>query len=151
MLSLRSILFRQSNSLQRERMLRRLSMTVLFSSASLLVYAQTKPVRTQVYTFVEQMPQLPGGGGTQAISNEILKRLRPSGKIEPSCYRVMIYFEVNPIGAVQHARIIYSSQSKVIDSASLQAVRSLPKMRPGYQQGQPVTVSFTMPFSIATQ
>lgn len=115
--------------------------------------APAKPAATkrQVYTFVEQMPQLPGGGGTQTIGNEILKRLRPSGKIEPSCYRVVVYFEVNPGGAVQHAKILHSSQSAVIDSASLQAVWSLPKFRPGYQQGRPVTVSFTMPFSIATQ
>lgn len=114
-----------------------------------LVAAMPKPEPEKVYTYVEQMPQLPGGGGQQAIGNEIMKRLRPFGKIEPSCYRVNVYFEVDSTGAVQHARILHTSESSVIDSAALKAVRSLPKLRPGYQQGRPVTVSLTMPFTVA--
>jgi hypothetical protein len=40
------------------------------------VAARQKPAPEKVYTYVEQMPQLPGGGGQQAIANEILKRVR---------------------------------------------------------------------------
>jgi TonB family protein len=133
------------------------SMTVVLSACTqqepptLPVVARQKPAPEKVYTYVEQMPQLAGGGGTQAISNDIMKRLRISGKFEPNCYRVMVYFEVNAFGEVQHAKITGSSQSVAIDSAVLQAVRLLPKLSPGHQEGRPVIVSFTMLFRIATQ
>ena len=153
MLSLRSILSPQSHSLQRERMLRRLSMTVLFFGVSIWANAQAKPaaLAEKVYTYVEQMPQLPGGGGTQQIVTEITKRMRLSGKIEPSCYRTILYFEVSSAGVVRHARVATASQSSAVDAALLQAVRSLPALRPGYQQGKPVAVSFTMLIRTATQ
>jgi protein TonB len=153
MLSLRSIFSRQSHSLQRERMLRKLSMTVSIFGALLWANAQTRPAASaeKVYTYVEQMPQLPGGGGMPQIMAAIAKRMRLSGKIEPSCYRTMVYFEVSPAGVVRHAKVTTASQSPAVDAALLRAVRSLPTLRPGYQQGKPVTVSFTMPFRTATQ
>jgi outer membrane biosynthesis protein TonB len=116
------------------------------------VASTPKPTPEKVYTFVEQMPQLPGGGGQQAIGNEVLKRFKLlPGRVEPSCYRVVAYFEVSPTGLIQHVRIIRASQSAVVDSSLLAAIRSLPTLNPGYQQGQPVTVSLTMPCNIATQ
>jgi TonB family protein len=127
----------------------RLSMLVFLAVTSTQSHAQRHA--TQVYTYVEQMPQLPGGGGTQQIAAAIGKRLHLSGKIEQSCYRTMVYFEVSPTGAVQHVRIAAASQSPAVDTALLRAVRSLPTLRPGYQQGKPVRVSFTMPFRTATQ
>lgn len=146
---LRSILFRQSNSLQRERMLRRLSMTVLFSSVSLLAYAQAKQAQTQVYTFVEQMPQLPGGGGQQRIAMELMKRVGYPAIDLRKQYTgsATVYFEVSPSGAVQHIKLLRATGSASVDSALVTAAKKLPRFTPGYQNGKPVTVSFTMPFS----
>ncbi|WP_370551398.1 MULTISPECIES: energy transducer TonB [unclassified Hymenobacter] len=80
-----------------------------------------------------------------------MSRLRLTSHIEPSCYRTFVYFEVSPTETVQHARIKVASVSSTVDSAVLRAVRLLPPFRPGYQQGKPVTVSFTIPLRIATQ
>jgi outer membrane biosynthesis protein TonB len=116
------------------------------------VAARPKPAPEKVYTYVEQMPQLPGGGGMQAIAGEVLKRLKLlPGRVEPSCYRVLAYFEVSPTGLIQHARLVRASQSAIIDSSLLAAIRSLPTLYPGYQQGRPVTVGLTIPCNIATQ
>ncbi len=134
-------------------MLRRLSMTVLFLSVSLWAAAQTQPavLTEKVYTYVEQMPQLPSGGGTQQLAAEIMKRTQLSGKIEPSCYRTIVYFEVSSTGLVHRAKIKKASQSAAVDAALLRAVGSLPTLRPGYQQGKPVAVSFTMMLRTATK
>jgi hypothetical protein len=116
------------------------------------VAARQKPAPEKVYTYVEQMPQLPGGGGMQAIAGEVLKRLKLlPGRVEPSCYRVLAYFEVSLTGLIQHARIVRASQSAVVDSSFLAAIRSLPTLHPGYQQRRPVTVGLTIPCNIATQ
>ena len=153
MLSLRSILFRQSNSLQRERMLRGLSMTVLFSSVSLLVYAQAKPVQTdtRVYTYVEQMPQLPGGSGQQAIDNAIMRRLRiPAIALEGQLpeTRIRFSFIVATNGSLQDVKILNSTRSSAIDKAILNAVYSLPCLIPGYQNGRPVRVQLIIPMGL---
>lgn len=134
----------------RPRCLGKLSMTGVLLFGFRLAVAQQQPV-PRVYTYVEQMPQLPDGGGHSQIVAAIMSRLRLIGKVEPSCYRALVYFEVDPTGAVQHARIVAASHSAVVDSALLQAVRSLPRLRPGQQHGRPITVSFTMPLRVATQ
>jgi protein TonB len=125
-------------------------MTLLWVTA-LTTHAQHQPA-PRVYTYVEQMPELPGGGGQAAIVAEIQKRLKlPASKVEPNCYRVFPSFEVSATGIVQHARIKQHGGSAVVDSAVLQAVRSLPRFKPGRQAGHAVAVSFTIPMRIATQ
>jgi TonB family protein len=154
MLSLRSIFSRQRHSRQWERMLRKLSMTVAFCSVSLWATAQTKPSAPakKVYTYVEQMPQLPGCGGQRAISMELLKRLmqQPLSIIDlrqQYTGSAMVYFEVNSTGTVQHVKLLRATGSASVDSALVTVTKKLPRFTPGYQNGKPVTVSFTMPFS----
>ena len=109
-------------------------------------FAQSKP--KQVFTYVERMPELPGGGGNAAIVNAIMKRLQVTkAALEASEGRPLIYFEVAPTGQVQHVRLAASSYSAGLDSALLVATRNLPKFKPGYRQGRPVMVSFTVPIS----
>jgi protein TonB len=134
-------------------MLRKLSMTVLFFSVSFWVNAQTKPVAPaeKVYTYVEQMPQLPGGG-QQSIGMELLKRLMqqplpPIDLRQQYTGSAMIYFEVNSTGRVQHVKLLRATGSASVDRALITVTKKLPRFIPGYQNGKPVTVSFTVPFS----
>jgi protein TonB len=106
----------------------------------------------KVYTYVEQMPQLPGGGGQQAIGMELLKRLmrQPLPSIDlrqQYSGSAMVYFEVNSTGTVQHVKLLRATGSASVDSALVIVTKKLPRFTPGYQNGKPVTVSFTMPFS----
>ena len=111
-----------------------------------LVLAQSKS--TQVYTYVEQMPELPGGGGMAGLGTAIMKRLRVTkAALEASEGRPIIYFEVAPTGQVQHVRITRTSHSAGLDASLLAAVKSLPVFKPGYQSGHPVTVSFNIPIA----
>ena len=117
--------------------------------APILAAAKPKPEPEKVYTYVEQMPQLSGGGGQQRISMELMKRVGyPTIDLrEQYTGSAAIYFEVSPLGAVQHIKLLRATGSASVDSALVTAAKKLPRFIPGYQNGKPVTVSFTMPFS----
>ena len=122
----------------------KLSMTVSLLSVCWLACGH-QPI-PHVYTFVEQMPKLPGGGGMATVFTEFHKRLRfPKQAIEEGYGRAMIYFEVDPTGTVQHTRLLHSSGSASLDKALLTAAKTLPRFTPGRQHGRPVTVSLTLP------
>lgn len=111
-----------------------------------------KPTPEKVYTYVEQMPQLPGGGGQQAIGMELLKRLMrqplpPIDLRQQYTGSATVYFEVNSTGTVQHVKLLRATGSASVDSALVTVTKKLPRFIPGYQNGKPVTVSLTMPFS----
>ena len=104
----------------------------------------------KVYTYVEQMPQLPGGGGNTAIVQYIQQQL-----VYPSVAtanrkegRVFVSFVVTNEGKVQDARII-KGLAKEYDAAVVAAVQQLPKFIPGMQDGKAVGVSFTVPITFA--
>ncbi|HET9503294.1 MAG TPA: energy transducer TonB [Hymenobacter sp.] len=116
------------------------------------VASTPKPAPEKVYTFVEQMPQLPGGGGMQAIVNSFQRRIRlPKSAIELGYDRAIVHFEVGPDGYVRDIKIVDSSNSPALDSAILAAVRAFPKFTPGRQNGKAVAVSFNIPVSIKPQ
>jgi protein TonB len=117
----------------------------------LLVAAKPKLAPEKVYTYVEQMPQLPGGGGQQAIDNEIMKRLRiPAFALEGQLpeTRVRFSFVVATDGSLQNVKIVNSTRSAAIDKAILNAVYSLPCFIPGYQNGRPVSVQLIIPMGL---
>jgi TonB family protein len=110
--------------------------------------ATPKPALEKVYTYVEQMPQLPGGGGERAIVNDFFKRFDlPKAAIEQGYGRSSIFFEIGSDGFVRHVRIVHSSEFPALDSALLAAARSFPRFIPGRQDGKAVAVSFTMPIA----
>lgn len=112
------------------------------------VAAQSKPAPEKVYTYVEQMPELPGGGGMGAIVSEFFKNFHPSvAAIRGERKRPIVHFEVGPDGKVYQVRMHTSSNSANFDSAMLAAVRAFPRFIPGRQNGKAVSVSFNLPIS----
>lgn len=106
-----------------------------------------KPAPVQMYTYVEQMPQLPGGGGIPAIVSEIQKRTRYPviNASTPMRYSGIKYtFIVDTTGKVRDAARVESSDNPAVDQAIIDAVHSLPKLSPGRQAGQTVPVRFTL-------
>jgi protein TonB len=117
-----------------------------------LVSVQQQAEPEKVYTYVEQMPQLPGGGGTQAIVNALQKRIKiPHVKGEPNWGRIIVSFTVGPNGIIHDARIVQSSSVPAYDQATLNAVQALPRLEPGYHNGKSVAVSFAIPIAIHLQ
>ncbi len=97
----------------------------------------------KVYTYVEQMPQLPSGGGQQGIVNAIKqKTVDPVGKRIAG--RVFVKFVVTDNGDVQNTEIV-KGLAPSYDATVLAAVQQLPRFEPGRQDGKPVAVTFTVP------
>ncbi|WP_210519176.1 energy transducer TonB [Hymenobacter terricola] len=105
---------------------------------------------THVYTYVEKMPQLLSGGGFTGIVNEFSKQLRIPAFTDDGDTRysgIHVTFIVGADGQVRNAEISKSSNNPVIDNALLATVRSLPRLSPGYHNGQAVPVRLTIPIS----
>ena len=95
------------------------------------------------------MPQLPGGGGAQAIMAAIAQRYHyPAEALAQGVGgRLMVQFTVTTTGQVANVRIAHSLRADC-DSAAVQAVRELPVFKPGRQKGKPVAVNFTVPLNL---
>ena len=114
--------------------------------------ATTTAPAAKVYTYVEEMPQTPGGGGNAAIVAAIQKgvHIPPLHGNYPEHSRVMVGFIVTEAGNVRDVRIRQGIDSR-IDSAVVNAVRALPRFTPGRQQGRPASVRFTVPITFHWQ
>jgi TonB family protein len=134
---------------------RQITITVTRESVSPRVIADTVKLETRpvtnsghkVYTYVEQMPQLPGGGGMQALSQAVRSKISypkaAPGETLPEG-RVFASFVVDTDGTVQDTKIM-KGLSPAFDNAVLAAIRQLPRFEPGKQNGKAVAVSFTIP------
>ncbi|UOE34882.1 energy transducer TonB [Hymenobacter monticola] len=112
--------------------------------------AQKLPIATSapepVYAVVEQMPQLPGGGGSAAVVTFLQQHVvypAPAAQARAEG-RVFVSFTVSPAGKVMDAAVAKSFRPDC-DSAALAGVRQLPRFEPGQQMGRPVPVRFTLP------
>ena len=109
-------------------------------------------VETKVYTYVEQMPQLPGGGGNGAIVAAIQKAVKyPALALRNQVEgRIFVSFTVNPQGEVSDVKVVKGLGSG-LDEETVRAVKTLPKFIPGKQNGRAVSVSFTVPITFKIQ
>ncbi|WBA44222.1 energy transducer TonB [Hymenobacter canadensis] len=109
-------------------------------------------VEDKSYTYVEEMPVLPGerGGesrqaGPATLGPAIGRRLVLPREAKKGV--VQLHLVVGKAGDVRHLRI-KKSLDAATDSAVLAAARQLPRLVPGKQSGQPVSVEFTVPVYI---
>ena len=109
-------------------------------------------VENKVYTYVEQMPELPGGGGNAAIVAAIQKASKyPSLALRNQVEgRIFVSFTVNSQGDVSDVKVVKGLGSG-LDEETIRAVKTLPKFRPGKQNGRAVSVSFTVPITFKIQ
>ena len=109
-------------------------------------------VENKVYTYVEQMPELPGGGGQPAIVAAIQKAVKypPLALRNQVEGRIFASFTVNAQGDVSDVKIVKGLGSG-LDEETIRAIKTLPKFRPGKQNGRAVSVSFTVPITFKIQ
>jgi TonB family protein len=104
------------------------------------------PAPPAVYTHVEQMPELPGGGGPQAIVRTIQQQLdypnvAPASRKDGTSF---VSFIVTEKGEVQAVKVLKSLGAEY-DAAVVAAIQKLPAFVPGRKEGKPVAVSYTVP------
>jgi len=107
------------------------------------VAKQAEPSPT-VYTFVENMPQFPGG-------DEALRRYMSRTVEYPQMERdngiggkVLAQFTVNEDGTVSDIQIL-RSPSNGFNREVIRVIKTLPLFKPGMQQGKAVKVRFVLP------
>ncbi|MBO2010438.1 energy transducer TonB [Siccationidurans soli] len=109
-------------------------------------------VTEKPYFYVEQMPQLPGGGGQAAIVAAIQKAARYPGEALRNQVegKVFVSFVVNPLGEVTDVKVI-KGLGAGLDEETIRAVKTLPRFIPGKQNGRAVSVAYTVPISFKIQ
>ena len=101
----------------------------------------TPPAENKPVNYVEQMPQFDGDLNGYLSSHIRYPQLARENNIEG---RVIIKFIVNEDGSATAAEIIKGIGAGC-DEEALRVLRTMPKWRPGKQNGHPVKVYFTLP------
>ena len=109
-----------------------------------------KEAVAQVFHSVEQMPQFPGGEAA------LMKFLQSHINYPPMAAengvqgRVVVQFVVDKTGKVGEV-VVVRNVDKDLDKEAVRVCKSLPKFTPGRQNGQPVSVWYTLPVTFKLQ
>lgn len=109
-----------------------------------------EPVKEEVFTTVEQMPQFPGGEA------ELLKYVAthikyPTMAAENNIQgRVVVKFVVKKDGNVGDV-VVLRGKDPDLDREAVRVVKTLPKFIPGKMNGQAVSVWYTLPINFKLQ
>ena len=101
---------------------------------------------SEVYTgVVDVMPEYPGG--INAMFDFIQKNVKypESAKDKGIEGKVYVQFVVEKDGNISDINIL-RGVSKDIDDEAVRVIKSMPKWKPGIQNGKPVRVQYTLPF-----
>lgn len=124
-------------------------------SFSLLSVAQTdtskvknfiEVVEQPVFTFVEQMPEFPGGNDSLF---SFIRRTIEYPRIQADTIiqgRVIVQFIVDETGQVGEVKV-KRSLHPVFDAEAVRVTKLLPPFKPGMQQGKYVKVYYMLPYS----
>ncbi|TGD77297.1 energy transducer TonB [Hymenobacter wooponensis] len=94
---------------------------------------------TRIYEYAEQMPALPDGGTDLNVAVQralVLPSDEPAGMAS-------VTFIVSATGTTQEVQVTKTT-SPTLGQAAVAAVRSLPRLVPGRQNGRPVAVRYTL-------
>ena len=104
----------------------------------------------QIFISVQQMPEFPGG--QMALRRYIAEHIQyPVLARENDIEGVVtVQFVVGKKGEVSNVFVI-RGVDPLLDSEAVRVVKSLPRFKPGMQQGRPVKVWFTLPIVFKLQ
>lgn len=98
------------------------------------------------YTYVENMPQFPGG--QQGILEYLTGHIRyPVQAIQYNIFgTVEIIFYITKEGLVDNVKVAKSVNS-ILDNEAVRVIKNMPKWKPGTRNGKPVTVMYKVPIT----
>ena len=104
----------------------------------------------EAFDVVEQMPSFPGG--TQALFEYLKENVTYPEECEETCVqgRVVVSFVVEKDGSITEAKVVKSVYPS-LDEEALRVVNSMPKWRPGKQNGNSVRTKYTIPINFKLQ
>jgi protein TonB len=109
-----------------------------------------EPVKEEIFTIVEQMPEFPGG------MNEMMKyiqknisypQMEKEAGISGKCY---VTFVVGKDGSIEDVKVLRGvSGGPGCDKEAIRVVKSMPKWSAGKQNGRAVQVQYNLPISFS--
>ncbi|NDW11103.1 energy transducer TonB [Dysgonomonas sp. 520] len=137
------------NNLEGSRDANAISADQAFQNTQVTGTGDAKP-KEQIFKVVEQMPEYPGG------QSELFKYLSSNIKYPTIAAengiegRVIITFVVGKDGSITSVKVARSLDPSC-DKEAVRVVKSMPKWVPGRQNGQNVTVEYTLPVTFKLQ
>lgn len=105
---------------------------------------QTVVSDDQTFSVVEQMPEYPGGmrAGLEFMARNLRypTKAREAGKQG----RVIVQFVVRKDGSLSDFKVL-CPVDPWLDAEAIRVISTMPKWKPGMQDGKPVSVKFTLP------
>ena len=105
---------------------------------------RTTKKKEQVYDIVEQMPEYPGG--IPAMMEFIKDNIKYPESLKESAIqgRVVVQFVISETGEIGDVKVVRSIDP-ALDAEAVRVVKSMPRWKPGVQDGKTVSVKYTMP------
>jgi len=100
---------------------------------------------TEVFTFVEQPPQFPGGEA--ALMKYLSKNIRyPKTAYETKTSGTLfVQFTVKSDGSITDAKTVGPKKGNGLEEEAIRVVNEMPSWEPGVQNKRPVNVQFNLP------
>lgn len=116
-------------------------------NSSLATKGQIIRSKEYIYTAVDVSPKYKSGDDKfyQYLLNNIKK---PNGT--KGLNRIIIAFVVERDGRLSNSKILKSSGNAEFDAELLRVVKASPKWNPGYMNGKPVRVQYSVPMYLET-
>lgn len=124
---------------------------LLFLTFFLSHFCQAQTVQKKVYTFVEEMPEFPGG--QDSLAKYLFLHIRyPASLTENGISgTVRMEFVIDTSGQVTDIKSLSDRPLNEIDKEVIRVFKTMPKWKPGRQKGQTVAVYIKMPLHIRPQ
>jgi TonB family protein len=100
----------------------------------------------EVFTFVERMPEFPGGDQAMMMYLQQNIYYPDSARNQGVQGKVFVRFVVADDGSVRNPEIVRGVHP-ALDAEALRVVREMPRWSPGMQNGKNVNVFFTLPIT----
>ncbi len=106
---------------------------------------------SNVFMFVEQMPQFPGGEAA------LMKYLRQNIKYPVEAKEqgiqgtVVVQFVISPTGKLKNIRAVTRKQKGGLNEEAIRIVKKMPEWHPGRQNGKKVAVQYSLPIRFMLQ
>ena len=113
-------------------------------NAEAQVPEEPAPQSKKVYESVEQMPEFPGGmeGLVRYLQENV--HYPPEAAKKGIQGRVVLQFVIDETGQVEDIKVV-RPVSEELDAEAVRVIKSMPKFEPGRQNGEAVSVWYTLP------
>ena len=118
----------------------------LFSLTTKAQSYDSIPPAEAVFTFVEQMPEFPGGEKEMVKfinENKVYPQQEGNAKISGKVYLTFVIDKEGNINDIRVMKGIPNGQG--LEKEAIRLVKMMPKWKPGRQNGRPVKVQYNLP------